>query len=98
VVDLVAAAKSSGAAIAIVPIERFRPAFFQLKTGVAGEIVQKFVTYGLGVAILGDTQGLRAANAALHDFIHESKLRGSVWFLRDKQELEERLKRDATRG
>lgn len=89
--DLIAEAKSAGATIATIPIQRLTPEFFQLKTGVAGEIVQKFVIYGLTVAILGDTRELEAGSKPLHDFIYESNRRGSVWFLRDQQEFEERL-------
>jgi hypothetical protein len=90
-VDLIGAAKSAGATIATLPIQRLTPEFFELKTGVAGEIVQKFVMYGLTVAVLGDTTKLAAESKSLHDFIYESNRRGSVWFLPDKQALEERL-------
>jgi hypothetical protein len=90
-VDLIGAAKSAGAALATIPIQRLAPAFFQLRTGVAGEIVQKFVMYGLTVAVLGDTAKLAAESKALHDFIYEANQRGSVWFLHDKKALEDRL-------
>jgi hypothetical protein len=90
-VDLIGAAKSIGAAVAILPISRLTPAFFELKAGVTGEMVQKFVNYGLTVAILGDTSQLAAQSKSLRDFIFESNRRGSVWFLNDKKELEERL-------
>jgi hypothetical protein len=58
-------------------------------------MVQKFVNYGLKVAIVGDTSELAAKSKALHDFIYESNRRGSVWFLTNQQELDERLSRDA---
>jgi Domain of unknown function (DUF4180) len=90
-VDLIGAAKSAGAAIAAIPIQRLAPAFFELKTGVAGEMVQKFVTYGLTVAVLGDTTQLATVSKSLHDFLYESNQRGSVWFLRDGRALEDRL-------
>ena len=93
--DLISEARSADATIAVLPMARLDPAFFDLKTGIAGEMVQKFVNYGLKVAIVGDTSELAAKNKALHDFIYESNQRGSVWFLANQQELDERLSRDA---
>lgn len=43
--DLIGEAKSSGASLVVLPIARLDPAFFELRTGVAGDMVQKFVTY-----------------------------------------------------
>ncbi|MCK7528774.1 MAG: DUF4180 domain-containing protein [Ignavibacteriales bacterium] len=34
--------------------------FFDLKTGIAGEILQKFSTYNVRLAILGDFQNIKA--------------------------------------
>ena len=93
--DLISEARSADATIAVLPTARLDPAFFDLKTGIAGEMVQKFVNYGLKVAIVGDTSELAAKSKALHDFIYESNRRGSVWFLTNQQELDERLSRDA---
>jgi hypothetical protein len=97
-VNLIAAARSAGATITTVPIKRLAPEFFQLKTCVAGEIVQKFVTYGLTVAILGDMRDLVKGSKALHDFVYESNQRGTVWFLQDRQEFEERLAKSSKGG
>lgn len=91
--DLIGETRSAGASTVVVPLERLDPAFFELRTGVAGEFVQKFVNYGVGLVILGDTSGLAARSKALHDFIYESNRRGSVGFLANRQELEERLAR-----
>lgn len=92
--DLISEARSANATVAVLPLTRLDPAFFDLKTGIAGEMVQKFVNYGLKVAILGDTTELAAKSKALHDFIYESNRRGSVWFLAHQQEFEERLARE----
>jgi len=91
--DVIGDARSADASIAVLSAERLDPAFFELRTGVAGEFVQKFVNYGVGLAILGDTSRLVAQSKALHDFIYESNQRGSVWFLQNRQELEDRLAR-----
>ena len=89
--DLIGEAKSAEASLVVVPITRLDPAFFELRTGIAGEMVQKFVTYQVAVAIVGDTSPLESESKSLHDFIRESNQRGSVWFLADKEELRARL-------
>jgi hypothetical protein len=93
--DLISDARSADASVAVLPMARLDPAFFDLKTGIAGEMVQKFVNYGLKVAILGDTSELTSKSKALHDYIYESNRRGSVWFLTNQQEFEDRLSREA---
>jgi predicted dehydrogenase len=89
--DLIGEAKSAGASLVVVPIARLDPAFFELRTGIAGEMVQKFVTYQVEVAIIGDTSPLESESKSLRDFIRESNRRGSIWFLADKHALSEKL-------
>ncbi|MGO9434626.1 MAG: DUF4180 domain-containing protein [Terracidiphilus sp.] len=89
--DLIAEAKSAGASLVVLPIARLDPAFFELRTGIAGDMVQKFVTYQVAVAILGDTAPLESESKSLRDFIYESNRRGSVWFLASKDALHKRL-------
>jgi hypothetical protein len=62
-----------------------------LRTGNAGEMVQKFVTYQFAAAIVGDTSQLESESKSLRDFIRESNQRGSIWFLANKDELQARL-------
>ncbi|HUD57791.1 MAG TPA: DUF4180 domain-containing protein [Terracidiphilus sp.] len=90
-VDLIGEAKSAGANVVVLPITRLDPAFFQLRTGNAGEMVQKFVTYQFAAAIVGDTSQLESESKSLRDFIRESNQRGSIWFLANKDELQARL-------
>ena len=52
--DLIGETMYSGIELVIIPMERFEDDFFQLKTGLAGQIVQKFVTYRRHLVILGD--------------------------------------------
>ncbi|MFE0098238.1 DUF4180 domain-containing protein, partial [Streptomyces sp. NPDC059015] len=52
--DLIGDAMYQGARWVAVPAERFDESFFVLRTRVAGDIVQKFVNYRLGLAIVGD--------------------------------------------
>ncbi len=44
--------------------------FFRLSSGVAGEVIQKFVNYGIRAAVFGDFS--HYTSKALRDFIHES--------------------------
>lgn len=46
------------------------PDFFDLKTGIAGEILQKFSNYRVRLAIVGDFS--KYSNKSLKDFIYES--------------------------
>jgi len=55
--------------------------FFSLKTGLAGEILQKFSTYGVKLAIAGDFSKYRST--ALKDFIRESNRGNQVFFVDD---------------
>jgi hypothetical protein len=65
--------------------------FFKLSTGVAGEILQKFINYGAKLAIVGDFSGYRSK--PLHDFIYESNNGKDVFFVGDVDEAIEKLSR-----
>ncbi|MFN8342952.1 MAG: DUF4180 domain-containing protein [Cyclobacteriaceae bacterium] len=54
----------------IVHEKNITPAFFDLKTGIAGEILQKFSNYRVRLAIVGDFS--KYSNKSLKDFIYES--------------------------
>ena len=58
--------------------------FFVLRSGVAGEIAQKFVNYGKKLAIVGDFGGY--ASKPLQDFIRESNRGNSLVFAATEQE------------
>lgn len=91
--DLIGEARSSGAELVLVPVERLTEDFFQLKTGLAGQIIQKFVTYRVRLVILGDISQHVAQSRALHDFVYEANRGNQVWFMTNLQELNERLNR-----
>lgn len=65
------------------------PRFFVLKSGLAGEILQKVSNYGLKVGIIGDFSEL--AFGALGDFIRESNRAGQVVFVSNTQEAIDRF-------
>jgi hypothetical protein len=80
-----------GNSLIVVPAVRFVPEFFQLQTGLAGEIFQKIVNYRLRLAIIGDIAQWIAASAAFRDLVRESNRGNTVWFLRDRNELEQKV-------
>lgn len=53
--------------------------FFQLKTKVAGEILQKFVNYHVKLAIIGDFTVYNSK--ALQDFIYECNEGSNIFFV-----------------
>lgn len=65
------------------------PDFFVLSTGMAGEILQKYVNYGGRIAIYGDYSGY--TSKPLHDFIYESNKGKDVFFVGTEEEALARL-------
>lgn len=55
------------------------PDFFELKNGIAGEILQKFSNYRVRLAIVGDFT--KYNSNSLNDFIYESNKGKQVAFL-----------------
>ncbi|MFF2850731.1 DUF4180 domain-containing protein [Streptomyces sp. NPDC058001] len=90
--DLIGDAGYQGARWVVVPVERFDQAFFELRTRVAGDIVQKFVNYRMGLVVLGDISAHTADSSALRDFVRECNRGQQTWFVTDDEELAERLK------
>jgi hypothetical protein len=90
-IALIGDAMACGAKIVIVPASCLAPEFFHLRTGFAGEVLQKFVTYGLRVTIIGDVSTFSSNSNALRDLIRESNRGTNAWFLADMDELSARL-------
>jgi len=74
-----------------VPKLRLGDGFLTLRTGLAGAVIQKFVTYSVRLAIVGDVSAEVAASDALKDFVRESNAGSRVWFVTDMATLEARL-------
>ena len=58
--------------------QNIHPDFFELKTRLAGEVMQKFSTYRLQLAIVGDFS--KYESKSLRDFIYESNKTGHTVF------------------
>ena len=63
--------------------------YFILSTGLAGEILQKYINYGGRIAIYGDYS--HYTSKPLHDFIYESNKGKDVFFVRTQEEAIDRL-------
>ncbi len=60
------------------------PDFFDLKNGMAGEILQKFSTYRVRLAIISDFSNYESRS--LQDFIRESNQGGKIIFVETAEE------------
>lgn len=60
------------------------PDFFDLKTGIAGEILQKFSTYRVRLAIVGDFK--KYTGKSINAFILESNKTGHILFVSSVQD------------
>src|SRR3954452_15563537 len=76
--------------IALTP-EQLGDEFFELRTGRAGAITQKFVSYRMGLAVVGDISSRVAASKPLADWVRESNRGRYLLFAEDLDELTERL-------
>lgn len=63
--------------------------FFELRTKLAGDILQKYVNYGVKLAIVGDYSGYDSKS--LRDFIYESNHGKQFFFVSSEQEALEAL-------
>ena len=89
--DLIGATWGQNIALIALPADRLDPEFFRLRSLLAGDVLQKFVTYQVRVAIVGDISAYVAASDALRDFVWESNRGEHVWFLPDEAALEAKL-------
>jgi hypothetical protein len=88
--DLMANAQYSGADSLVVYSSNLNPDFFDLKTKLAGEILQKFSNYNMKMAIIGDFTSVESKS--LRDFIFESNKTGRILFVKSVEEAIQRLK------
>ncbi|MGE6551048.1 DUF4180 domain-containing protein [Bacillus mycoides] len=63
--------------------------FFDLKTRLAGDILQKFINYSVKIAIVGDFS--MYASKSLKDFIYECNKGKDIFFLATEQQAIEKL-------
>jgi hypothetical protein len=89
--DLLAEASYLNSYKIIIKEEQVTPVFFELKSGIAGEILQKFSTYNVQLAIIGDYS--KFTSKSLRDFMFESNKIGRINFVSSFEEAIEKLSR-----
>nr|WP_243853768.1 DUF4180 domain-containing protein [Sphingopyxis panaciterrae] len=89
--DFLSAAWENSATWLAVPRERLAADFFHLPTGLLGAVAQKFQNYNVGLAILGDIEGEKAASKAFRDFVYETNQRRALWFVANETAFREKL-------
>lgn len=82
ILDLLAAAQYASDASGIIIQKASLPErFFDLSTGFAGEVLQKFSNYRMKLAIVGDFTGY--TSKSLKDFIYECNKGNLIFFKAD---------------
>jgi Domain of unknown function (DUF4180) len=91
-IQIISEASACQPELIIIPVERLSEDFFRLKTRVAGEFLQKFVTYRKRVAILGDIAGHLEESQSLREFVYECNAGTAIWFVKTSDELAAKLR------
>lgn len=73
----------TGCSAMVLPKDCLDESFFRLSSGLAGEILQKFVNYQMRLAVVGDFS--HYTSKPLKDFISESNRGGQVGFWPDEE-------------
>ncbi len=63
--------------------------FFKLSSGIAGEVLQKFINYHTKLAIIGDFS--KYTSKPLHDFIYECNKGNDIFFVGNLEQAVEKL-------
>jgi hypothetical protein len=63
--------------------------FFRLSSGIAGEVLQKFVNYHTKLAIIGDFS--KYTSKPLHDFIYECNKGNDIFFVDNLDQAVEKM-------
>lgn len=88
--DLLMSAKyEAGTKYIVVDKKLIAEDFFVLSSGLAGEILQKYINYGGKIAIYGDFS--HYTSKPLKDFIYESNKGKDVFFAATKEEAVQKL-------
>jgi hypothetical protein len=87
--DIIGNCNYQGCSKVIIKTGHLNPDFFDLKTGFAGEVLQKFSNYRSQLAIVGDFS--KYTSKSLRDFIYESNKMGRIFFVDTIEEAREKL-------
>lgn len=88
---IIGEALEQGAGTVVIPIARLDPGFFDLRTGIAGQIVNKFAVYRIRLIVLGDVSLYERTSAAFHAFVREANRGHELWFVPTAEDLSSRM-------
>src|SRR5689334_6042968 len=88
--ELIGDAAWGEAELVVIPVSRLTDDFFELRTGFAGEVTQKYVNYRIRLAIIGDISARLADSVSLNAWVVESNRGQQLWFEPDLEALERR--------
>ena len=81
--DLMAESRYLDAGKMIIRENQISPSFFDLKTRIAGDILQKFSNYRTQLALIGDFSKYKSKS--LQDFIRECNKGNRIFFLENQK-------------
>jgi len=87
--DIMANAGEQGARKIILYEKNISPEFFQLKTGLAGEILLKFTNYKVDLAIIGEFSKYKSKS--LEAFIYETNKGNQFYFVKNIETAKKKL-------
>jgi len=85
--DILGEAFAHNATVIIIPAERLDPEFLRLRSGLAGNFIQKLQNYHCRLVVVGDISDAIAASTALRDFVYETNVIGNHRFVGDREAL-----------
>jgi hypothetical protein len=88
--DFLAEAWAQEADMLAIPTARLGEGFFDLQTGLAGEVGQKFANYRMPLVIIGDLTQWIAKSRAFRDYVREANAGSGLWFVADQAALVEK--------
>jgi hypothetical protein len=97
-IDLITASFEHDASCVALPVSRFDPDFFDLRTRSLGEFIQKFVHYKRRVVFVGDISHYLDASTSLRAFVREANEGDHVWFVANVDELAARMSASSNPG
>ena len=88
---VVSLAWGTEADVLVVPAPRMDPTFFELRSGLAGAVMQKCANYHVHLVVLGDVSSWTDRSRAFRDFVYEANKGSVLWFVSEEAEVEGRL-------
>ena len=79
--DLLMKVRGARADVIALHVANIGPAFFDLRTGIAGDVLQKFQNYRCRFAIIGDISAYTSQSESLRALVRECNRGKDVWFV-----------------